>query len=153
MKKTQKGFTLVELLVVIAILAILATVSVVGYTSFIDKAKLSNAQTEAHQIATLIESALMTENEVIVTTVKSENEVGVDGQEATISTTTPSYIVATKGTDGKITFGSANTTTDVKTDLTNDLKDFNLELSGTNLHYTSKENVKVDVLSGNKIYN
>ncbi len=33
---TKKGFTLVELLVVIAILAILATVSVVGYTSFID---------------------------------------------------------------------------------------------------------------------
>ncbi len=40
-KKTKKGFTLVELLVVIAILAILATVSVVGYTSFIDKANQS----------------------------------------------------------------------------------------------------------------
>ena len=44
-----KGFTLVELLVVIAILAILATVSVVGYTSFIDSAKDSNAETELHQ--------------------------------------------------------------------------------------------------------
>ena len=33
-----KGFTLVELLVVIAILAILATVSVVGYTSYIENA-------------------------------------------------------------------------------------------------------------------
>ncbi len=43
--KTKKGFTLVELLVVIAILAILATVSVVGYTSFIAKANLSNDQT------------------------------------------------------------------------------------------------------------
>ena len=38
---TKKGFTLVELLVVIAILAILATVSVVGYTSFIDSANRS----------------------------------------------------------------------------------------------------------------
>ena len=45
MKQTKKGFTLVELLVVIAILAILATVSVVGYTSFIMKANLSNDQT------------------------------------------------------------------------------------------------------------
>lgn len=35
---TKKGFTLVELLVVIAILAILATVSVVGYTSYIQGA-------------------------------------------------------------------------------------------------------------------
>ncbi|MBQ2804298.1 MAG: prepilin-type N-terminal cleavage/methylation domain-containing protein, partial [Clostridia bacterium] len=42
MKQTKKGFTLVELLVVIAILAILATVSVVGYTAFIQKAHQSN---------------------------------------------------------------------------------------------------------------
>ena len=41
MKTTKKGFTLVELLVVIAILAILATVSVVGYTTFIQKANKS----------------------------------------------------------------------------------------------------------------
>ena len=41
MKKTRKGFTLVELLVVIAILAILATVAVVGYTSFTKKANES----------------------------------------------------------------------------------------------------------------
>ena len=45
MKNTKKGFTLVELLVVIAIVAILATVAIVGYTSFIKKANLSNDQT------------------------------------------------------------------------------------------------------------
>ena len=44
-KQIKKGFTLVELLVVIAILAVLATVSVVGYTSFITKANNSNALT------------------------------------------------------------------------------------------------------------
>ena len=47
---TRKGFTLVELLVVIAILAILATVSVVGYTSFIENANNSAAQQELVQI-------------------------------------------------------------------------------------------------------
>ncbi len=46
----RKGFTLVELLVVIAILAILATVSVVGYTSFIERAHVSNDQTMADQL-------------------------------------------------------------------------------------------------------
>ena len=40
-KKIKKAFTLVELLVVIAILAILATVSIIGYNSFINKAKMS----------------------------------------------------------------------------------------------------------------
>ena len=47
---TRKGFTLVELLVVIAILAILATVSVVGYTSFINRANNSVAASELTQI-------------------------------------------------------------------------------------------------------
>lgn len=47
---TKKGFTLVELLVVIAILAILATVSVVGYTSFIERANVSNDENIATQL-------------------------------------------------------------------------------------------------------
>ena len=50
MKQTKKGFTLVELLVVIAILAILATVSVVGYTAFIQKAHQSNDRTLVAQL-------------------------------------------------------------------------------------------------------
>ena len=45
-----KGFTLVELLVVIAILAILATVSVVGYTSYIENANKSVAVQEMTQL-------------------------------------------------------------------------------------------------------
>ena len=62
MRNTKKGFTLVELLVVIAILAILATVSVVGYTSFIDRANNSNAETELHQIQSYINADLMVDN-------------------------------------------------------------------------------------------
>ncbi len=46
----KRGFTLVELLVVIAILAILATVSVVGYTSFIESATVSNDENLATQL-------------------------------------------------------------------------------------------------------
>lgn len=46
----RKGFTLVELLVVIAILAILATVSVVGYTSFIESANVSVDENLAAQL-------------------------------------------------------------------------------------------------------
>lgn len=50
----KKGFTLVELLVVIAILAILATVSILGYTSFTAKAKASVAEQELTQIKTIL---------------------------------------------------------------------------------------------------
>lgn len=53
---TKKGFTLVELLVVIAILAILATVSVVGYTSFIERANVSNDQNIAAQLNNFLDA-------------------------------------------------------------------------------------------------
>lgn len=55
MKNTnKKGFTLVELLVVIAILAVLAAVVVVGYTSFINKAKESNDRSLVTQLNTAV---------------------------------------------------------------------------------------------------
>ena len=55
---TRKGFTLVELLVVIAILAILATVSVVGYTSFIGQADKTALDADAKNIESVIEADL-----------------------------------------------------------------------------------------------
>ena len=59
-KKIKKAFTLVELLVVIAILAILATVSIIGYNSFINKAKMSADE----QICTQYNIALKADNVV-----------------------------------------------------------------------------------------
>ena len=56
MKNTKKGFTLVELLVVIAIVAILATVAIIGYTSFTKKAQQSVDQQLVNQINTLLEA-------------------------------------------------------------------------------------------------
>ena len=55
----RKGFTLVELLVVIAILAILATVSIVGYTAFIAKANQSNANTVADQVGDYLNANIL----------------------------------------------------------------------------------------------
>ena len=54
MKNTKKGFTLVELLVVIAIVAILATVAIIGYTSFTRKADISNDTVIAGELNTLL---------------------------------------------------------------------------------------------------
>lgn len=98
-----KGFTLVELLVVIAILAILATVSVVGYTTFIDRADQSNADVEANQIKTIVTSALMGANDCVIL-VKESAADAEDG------------IYVTKGTDGKYVV-SASQPTGVKNPL------------------------------------
>ena len=50
MRNSRKGFTLVELLLVIALLAILSTVVMIGYQSFIETAQDSVAQIELTQI-------------------------------------------------------------------------------------------------------
>ena len=56
----KKGFTLIELLVVIAILAILATVSIVGYTNFLNKARMSVDQQLVDQINNVIAAESVT---------------------------------------------------------------------------------------------
>ena len=90
--KKRKGFTLVELLVVIAILAILASVSVVGYLSFTNKAKQSKCETEALQVREVINGTLMDGKELKVGTytAKLENNtltlLPVDDVDTAIST-------------------------------------------------------------------
>ena len=54
--KLFKGFTLVELLIVIAIIAILSTIAVIGYTQFIKEAAVSADTLLANQINTHLSS-------------------------------------------------------------------------------------------------
>ena len=74
MKKKKYGFTLVELLVVIAILAILATVSVIGYLSFLEKARVSNDNTLAAQFNTLIETQKVEDENIDLNDLKTVYE-------------------------------------------------------------------------------
>ena len=91
----KKGFTLVELLVVIAIIAILATVSVVGYTAFIGKANDSNAKTEAKQVEQAINATLMTDEEYVIATVVTPAVTG----ENPVDESSAKYVVKA---DGKV---------------------------------------------------
>ena len=56
MKKNNKGFTLVELIVVLVILAILAAILVPALLGYIDKARNSQYEEEAHSILTAVQA-------------------------------------------------------------------------------------------------
>ena len=58
MRQLQKGFSLVELLVVVAIIGVLAGVGIVGYQSYTDSAKSRVAIANYNSVKRFIETEL-----------------------------------------------------------------------------------------------
>ena len=145
MKNTKKGFTLVELLVVIAILAILASVAVVGYTAFLKDARESKANTEAHQIETAIEASLMVNDYVVVgTIVTTTTEKDAEGNDVTIETTTYIVVDENKTVTGEADPEALEGKVD---DISENFKGFALSIEDGKLIYTSEDNIKVALLA------
>lgn len=56
LKKNQKGFTIVELLIVIVVIGILAAIVIVAYNGIQNRAKNTGAQTSAENLAKKVEA-------------------------------------------------------------------------------------------------
>ena len=115
--KENKGFTLVELIVVIAILGILAAVAVPAYTGYITRAHEAADITKLDAAGTAVQAAC------------ALSGVGPSGVSATFSVN-----------DGKITLAAAGSTTDAQlAKITNDFKTFNnnSDAVGKMEYYTS----------------
>ncbi|WP_180024293.1 pilin [Acinetobacter sp. YH1901134] len=61
----QKGFTLIELMIVVAIIGILAAIAIPQYQNYIAKSQVSRAMSEAGAIKTAVESCLNDGNTAI----------------------------------------------------------------------------------------
>lgn len=63
MKKNKKGFTIIELIIVIAAMAVLTSVSGIAYVKFVDKSKVEANKQEVLSLVTLLDTALIEEEE------------------------------------------------------------------------------------------
>ncbi|WP_180088936.1 pilin [Acinetobacter sp. YH12219] len=59
MKSVQKGFTLIELMIVVAIIGILAAIAIPQYQNYIAKSQVSRVMSETSSLKTAIESCLL----------------------------------------------------------------------------------------------
>ena len=106
-KNSKKGFTLVELIVVLVILAILAALLIPALTGYIDKAKEKQIIAETRQV---VMAAQTLADEVYAQNSSTDVEIGTgDGKVDKAKVATLAEVDVNK--IGDITFGEASDTT------------------------------------------
>ena len=97
MKKTQQGFTLIELMIVVAIIGILAAVAIPAYQDYTIRAKVTEALGFGASAKTAVSECLISQSDIA--DCNEPGEVGLDKTPADIN----SEIVAS------VTIGGADT--------------------------------------------
>ncbi len=102
--KNQKGFTIVELLIVVVVIAILAAITIVAYNGITSRTRQSMMQSDLQQTAKLIENYKTTNGSYPGSLSQLNNGQGVTASNGS------QYAYSTSGNDYQLTIGSSQTT-------------------------------------------
>jgi type IV pilus assembly protein PilA len=106
MKQTQKGFTLIELMIVVAIIGILAAVAIPAYSNYTKKAKFTEVTQVTQAIKAGIEVCFSDQGDMQECFAGSNGVPnGVDGTVTAITAVTAGGSPNTKGTSATPHFG------------------------------------------------
>jgi type IV pilus assembly protein PilA len=102
MKQVQKGFTLIELMIVVAIIGILAAVAIPAYQDYIAKAKLSKVASAASPIQLAMADYYQSNGSAIPTIAAgaSWNSLGLGANGPTTTTEISGYVIAANDAAG-----------------------------------------------------
>lgn len=82
--KAQKGFTLIELMIVVAIIGILAAIAIPQYQDYTARTQVTRAVSEVSALKTAAESAILEGKEIVSSATPKDTQYDIGFTESTL---------------------------------------------------------------------